>query len=78
MNDVYNVALDENLDETELGQLHALHIHENALAQIRANFKHGFGLSHCEDCGEEIPIARRTAVPGVTRCIECQVDSERC
>lgn len=77
MHEPYNIALDENLDETELGQLHALHIHENALAQIRANMKFGHCLSHCEDCGEEIPIARRTAVAGVTRCIDCQIDSER-
>lgn len=27
---------------------------------------------HCCDCGEEIPIARRRAVPGVRRCITCQ------
>ena len=26
----------------------------------------------CEDCGDEIPEARRQAVPGCTRCIECQ------
>lgn len=28
--------------------------------------------SHCEDCGEPIPEARRKAVPGCTRCIVCQ------
>lgn len=27
---------------------------------------------YCEDCGEEIPAARRAAVPGCTRCIGCQ------
>lgn len=26
----------------------------------------------CEECGEQIPEARRQAVPGCTRCIECQ------
>ncbi|WP_227369861.1 TraR/DksA C4-type zinc finger protein [Halomonas sp. M20] len=26
----------------------------------------------CEDCGNEIPQARRLAAPWVTTCIECQ------
>lgn len=26
----------------------------------------------CEDCGDEIPQARRHAAPWVTTCIECQ------
>jgi phage/conjugal plasmid C-4 type zinc finger TraR family protein len=30
----------------------------------------------CIDCGEEIPEARRLAVPGCTRCVECQADFE--
>jgi phage/conjugal plasmid C-4 type zinc finger TraR family protein len=32
--------------------------------------------SHCEDCGEEIPVARR-ALRGVTRCVPCQVEFEK-
>ena len=31
----------------------------------------------CEDCGEPIPEARRQAVPGCTRCIECQTIHDR-
>ncbi|OAZ99726.1 TraR/DksA C4-type zinc finger protein [Halomonas sp. G11] len=26
----------------------------------------------CEDCGDEIPAARRKAAPWATTCIECQ------
>jgi len=26
----------------------------------------------CIDCGEEIPEKRRRAVPGCTRCLDCQ------
>lgn len=26
----------------------------------------------CEDCGEEIPVARREHLPGVATCVECQ------
>lgn len=33
-------------------------------------------LSHCADCGNEIPEARRLAVKGVRRCIDCQLDAE--
>lgn len=28
-------------------------------------------LSHCQDCGVEIPPKRR-AIRGVTRCVDCQ------
>lgn len=31
----------------------------------------------CEECGEPIPEARRQAVPGCTRCIECQTIYDR-
>ncbi len=28
--------------------------------------------THCVECGEEIPAARRQAVPGCECCIDCQ------
>ncbi len=34
--------------------------------------KAGEGLTHCEECGEAIPRARREAVPGARLCIACQ------
>lgn len=36
-------------------------------------------LDECEDCGDEIPEARRNAMKGCTRCIDCQelFDSRR-
>ena len=34
-------------------------------------------LTECEDCGDEIPHKRRIAVPGCTRCLECQQEFER-
>ncbi len=33
-------------------------------------------LSHCQDCGGEIPEKRR-AVKGIKRCIECQQFEEK-
>ncbi len=32
----------------------------------------GESLTHCAECEEEIPQARREAVPGVKLCIDCQ------
>ena len=32
----------------------------------------GESNTHCEDCRERIPEARREAVPGCRRCIDCQ------
>ncbi|MBG7337409.1 TraR/DksA family transcriptional regulator [Pseudomonas aeruginosa] len=32
----------------------------------------GESLCECEDCGEEIPVARRALVPGVRKCLSCQ------
>lgn len=34
----------------------------------------GEALSHCAECEEPIPEARRLAVPGVTLCVECQAE----
>lgn len=31
---------------------------------------------HCEECGNEIPEARRKALPGVTLCIGCKQTDE--
>ncbi len=30
----------------------------------------------CQDCGEEIPLARRQAMPGCNRCVICQTKHE--
>ena len=36
----------------------------------------GESLTHCEDCSEEIPEARRQAQKGCKTCISCQADRE--
>ena len=36
----------------------------------------GESRTHCLICEEEIPQRRREAVPGVTRCVECQAADE--
>ncbi|MBB3192070.1 TraR/DksA family transcriptional regulator [Halomonas cerina] len=34
------------------------------------------GRAECEDCGEEIPAARRERLPGVATCVACQTARE--
>jgi len=50
---------------------------EDAIKRARAQLQSGPGLSHCEECGEAIPEARRQAVPGVRLCVACQVQADR-
>ena len=49
---------------------------EDAVARARNGLPKGESLTHCEECGEEIPAARRQAVPGVRRCIACQAEGD--
>ncbi|QIE86975.1 TraR/DksA C4-type zinc finger protein [Pseudomonas nitroreducens] len=41
-------------------------------ARKRPALAHTISATHCEDCGDEIPAARRLAVPGCECCIDCQ------
>jgi len=45
---------------------------KDALARARASMPSGQGPTECLDCGEPIPEARRTAIPGVRTCVACQ------
>lgn len=36
----------------------------------------GESLTHCAECDEDIPQARRIAKPGVKLCIDCQNDRD--
>jgi phage/conjugal plasmid C-4 type zinc finger TraR family protein len=38
----------------------------------RARLPVGEGATHCVECGEEIPAARRQALPGARTCVACQ------
>jgi len=67
----------ENLEESEMGQMLATIINEDALARVRAKIPKGPSLSHCVECGEEIPEARQKLVPGCQHCIECKTFLER-
>lgn len=50
---------------------------EDALKNVRGQLHKGKSLTHCEECGTEIPLARRKAVPGVCLCVNCQNEADK-
>ena len=69
-----------NMAEEELGQLHAIHVHMNAISEVQKKLLAQAELpsaEFCQDCGDEIPQARRDAVLGCQRCVFCQEIYER-
>lgn len=66
-------------DEIDRANEEAQAFVDHALDEVRAHAHapQGASLSHCEDCGEPIPIARQNAVRGCTRCVTCQLFLER-
>ena len=44
----------------------------DAVEKARSQLPSGESLSHCEECDNPIPEARRQAVPGVRLCVTCQ------
>jgi phage/conjugal plasmid C-4 type zinc finger TraR family protein len=49
----------------------------DAVSAARARLPSGEGATHCEECGEEIPEARRHALPGARTCVACQSSLDR-
>lgn len=45
---------------------------KDGIKRARSQLRQGPGLTHCEECDEPIPQARRKAVPGVRLCVACQ------
>jgi len=48
---------------------------EAALSAHRIN-RDAVSATHCVECGEELPEARRKAYPGCTMCVDCQGEME--
>ncbi len=72
---VYN-----NEEESEMAQLHAIHVHMNAVADVRRKLALQASvpsLTHCEECEDEIPLKRQQLIPGVKLCVYCQERAER-
>ncbi len=50
---------------------------KDALKNVRRRLPAGPSLKSCEECGKEIPEARRQAMPGVRLCIACQDEADK-
>jgi phage/conjugal plasmid C-4 type zinc finger TraR family protein len=48
----------------------------DAVEKARSRLPKGDSLSHCEECGNAIPQARRAAIAGVRLCVACQQASD--
>jgi phage/conjugal plasmid C-4 type zinc finger TraR family protein len=73
----YETLQGENFEEAEMGQLLAVQMNDEAVARVRSQIPTGPSLTHCEECGEEIPEKRQKLVAGCRFCIECQTVKER-
>ena len=71
MNEIVNIQR-ETSEEAEQAQMSVMLFNDRALEAIRAKIKTGPSLSHCAECGEDIPEARQLAVKGCELCIYCQ------
>jgi phage/conjugal plasmid C-4 type zinc finger TraR family protein len=49
---------------------------EDAVRRIRDEMPEGESLTHCEECGDPIPHARREAIKGVRLCVSCQQEQD--
>ena len=48
----------------------------DGVSRARALMPAGEGMTHCVECGEEIPAARRRAMPGACTCVPCQAERD--
>jgi len=64
------------LDEIDRAQEASEQFLAVVLNEHQRNRPTGPGLKECEDCGDDIPLKRRKAQPGCTRCINCQTNFE--
>lgn len=50
---------------------------KDAIKQARSEMPVGESLTHCDECGEAIPEARRQAIAGVRFCVNCQSERDK-
>ena len=50
---------------------------DDAVARAKTRLPKGESARYCEECGEPIPEPRRSAIPGVQLCIDCQTEIEK-
>jgi len=70
----------DNMEEAEFGQLQAIHNNMNHIAAVQRKLAEQAAqpsLTHCEECGDEIPKKRQELIRGVRLCVYCQQLHER-
>jgi phage/conjugal plasmid C-4 type zinc finger TraR family protein len=50
---------------------------KDGVNRAQSHLAQGPGLTHCAECGNTIPEARRNAVAGVRLCLPCQEAHDR-
>ena len=50
---------------------------KDGVSRAKSRLPSGPSLTHCAQCGTQIPEARRNAIPGVRLCIACQEAEDR-
>jgi phage/conjugal plasmid C-4 type zinc finger TraR family protein len=50
---------------------------EDAIRRARSELPDGESRTSCDECGKEIPVARREAIPGVRFCVACQAERDK-
>ncbi len=60
-------AVQDQIDDTVL----------DGVMRARAHMPTGEGETHCLECGDGIPEARRRALPGARTCVTCQSARDR-
>ena len=50
---------------------------KDGVSRAQSRMPSGPSLSHCAECGAEIPEARRIAIAGVRLCVACQEERDR-
>jgi len=50
---------------------------KDGICRAQSRLAQGPGLSHCAECGNAIPEARRNAIAGVRLCLACQEAQDR-
>ena len=50
---------------------------KDAIERAKSRLPEGPGLTHCAECGAEIPLSRRQAMPSARLCLSCQDSQDR-
>jgi len=69
--------MSETSDTNDFASQIEQHHNESAVQAIRRSIGQVADNDECEECGQEIPTARRKAVPWARRCVDCQQRYER-